>query len=151
MSTRYVTNEQQRYAAVKYLQALKLPFTLEIVLGKRRSDEQNKLQRKWMMEIALGLGETPEYWRGYCKLHVGVPILRAENELFRDRYDTHVRPLPYETKLALMQEPLDFPITRIMTSKQKSSYLDQVHKYFAEQGVELTIPDDLRKKIEEGE
>lgn len=151
MSTRYVTNEQQRYAAVKYLQSLKLPFTLEVTLGKRRSDEQNKLQRKWMMEIALQLGDLPEYWRGYSKLHFGVPILRAENELFRDKYDAHVRPLSYETKIALMQEPLDFPITRIMTSKQKSAYLDQIHRHFAEEGVELTIPDDLRKKIEEGE
>jgi hypothetical protein len=95
-------------------------------------------------EIAEQLGDrTPEEVRGYCKLTIGVPILRAENEAFRERYDAIVKPLPYEQKLALMMEPLDFPITRLMSTKQATAYLDGVHRHFSEKGIVLTDPGDL--------
>jgi hypothetical protein len=54
-----------------------------------------------------------------------------------------VRPLPYTQKLALMMEPLDFPITRLMTTKQATAYLDGVHRHFSEKGIVLTDPGDL--------
>lgn len=118
-----------------------MPFTADIQSGKKRSIDQNKLQRMWVMEIAEQLGETAEYWRAYCKLHFGVPVMRAENELFAAKYDEYIRPLPYETKLAFMAVPLDFPVTRIMNTKQKTAYLDAINRHFAEQGVTLTQPD----------
>ena len=115
--------------------------------GTKRSLRQNKLQRLWMNEISQQLGDqTPEEVRGYCKLTIGVPILRAENERFRERYDKIVRPLPYEQKMALMMEPLDFPITRLMTTKQATAYLDGVHRHFSEKGVVLTDPGDLTRQ-----
>jgi len=40
-------------------------------------------------------------------------------------------------------EPLDFPITRIMTTKQATAYLDGVHRHFSEKGIALTDPGDL--------
>lgn len=97
-----------------------------------------------MQEIAEQKGDvTPEEVRGYCKLTMGVPILRNENEEFCEKYDRVVKPLPYEVKLALMQEPLDFPVTRLMSVKQQTAYLDAVHRHFSEQGVILTDPGDL--------
>jgi len=39
-------------------------------------------------------------------------------------------------------EPLDFPVTRIMNTSQKTRYLDRIYKDFTEQGVVLTIPPD---------
>jgi len=99
---------------------------------------------KWMGEIAAQLGDqTAEEVRGYCKLTIGVPILRAVHEGFRERYDAIVRPLPYEQKLALMMEPLDFPVTRLFTTKQATAYLDGVHRHFSEKGIALTDPGDL--------
>ena len=142
MTTRVVTNEVARKLLVKFIQDQKLPFTCEIVKGKRRSVEQNKLQRLWVNEIAEQLGDqTPEEIRGYCKLALGVPLLRAENELFCEKYDKHVKPLPYEQKLAIMQEPLDMPVTRLFTTEQKTRYLDAIWKHFTERGVILTDPD----------
>lgn len=108
---------------------------------KKRTLKQNRLQREWLNEISRQLGDrTPEEVRGECKLTIGVPILRAENPDFRAHYDRVVRPLPYETKLALMMEPFDFPVTRLMTTAQHAKYLDEVQRHFAEQGVVLTEP-----------
>ncbi len=142
---RVVETEQDRAMLVRFIERQKLPFTASVTAGKHRTTAQNRLQRQWMQEIAQQLGDTTaEEIRGYCKLTIGVPILRAENEAFCARYDEIVKPLPYEQKLAMMMEPLDLPVTRIMTTKQKTAYLDGVLKHFAERGILLTVPEDMR-------
>ena len=104
--------------------------------------EQNKLQRKWIVEASEQLGDrTPEDVRAWCKLHIGVPIMREGNAEFREKYDRIIKPLPYSVKLECMAEPIDFPVTRQMTTKQKTEYLDGVFKALSEQGVILTMPD----------
>lgn len=126
------------------LRTRKLPVTVSVSSGKVRSTDQNRLQRLWCKEVSEQLGDqTPEEVRGYCKLTMGVPILRAEVEAFRVAYDRTVRPLPYETKLAMMMEPLDLPVTRLMTVSQKIRYLDHMHRHFSELGLALTDPDPM--------
>ena len=143
MTNRIVQTEYDREMLSKLIDGQKIPFTVTITKGKRRSVEQNKLQRLWVNEISEQLGDmTPEEVRGYCKLTAGVPILRAENEAFCKAYDEIIKPMKYERKLKAMMEPLDMPITRIMTSKQKAKYLDEVCRHFAEKGVILTQPDE---------
>lgn len=143
-NNRIIETEQARDMLVKFIQGRPLPFTATLTDGKHRTTHQNRLQRQWMVEIAAQLGDrTPEEVRGYCKLHFGIPILR-ENDAFRKDYDNLVRPLPYEAKLKLMMEPFDFGVTRIMTTRQKTAYLDAVHRHFSEQGVVLTNPEDLK-------
>lgn len=145
MADRIVENEYQRKMLVRFIEGHKLPFTATVTAGKHRTTRQNKLQRKWMTEIAEQRGDiTANEVRAYCKLTIGVPILRAENEAFRERYDAIVRPLPYEQKISIMMEPLDMPVTRIMTTKQKTAYLDAVFRHFSEQGIVLTVPPDDR-------
>jgi hypothetical protein len=142
MTTRVIGSEKDRDVLLKLMRSQQIPFTVEIVKGRRRSVEQNRLQRLWTNEIAEQLGDrTPEEARGYCKLTIGVPILRAENELFCLAYDKLIRPRPYEEKLALMMEPIDFPVTRKMTTGQKTRYLDGIVQHFGEQGVVLTQPE----------
>lgn len=143
---RIVETEQARSMLIRFIEGHKLPFTVTLTAGKHRTTHQNRLQRLWMGEIAEQLGDiTAEEARGYCKLAIGVPILRAENEAFRERYDAIVKPLPYEQKLALMMEPFDFGVTRIMSTAQKTAYLDAVHRHFSEKGVVLTNPEDIRR------
>lgn len=143
-NNRIIETEQARDMLVKFIQGRPLPFTATLTDGKHRTTHQNRLQRQWMVEIAAQLGDrTPEEVRGYCKLHFGIPILR-ENDAFRKDYDELVRPLPYEAKLKLMMEPFDFGVTRIMSTRQKTEYLDAVHRHFSEQGVVLTNPEDLK-------
>ncbi len=142
MTTRLVRDEKDRELLIRFIQRHKLPFTVNIVKGLPRTVLQNRLQRKWLNEIAEQLGDqTPEEVRGYCKLALGVPILRAENEDFCAKYDAIVKPLTYEKKLSIMMEPLDMPITRLMSTSQKTRYLDGIYKHFAERGVVLTSPD----------
>lgn len=146
MTTRVIRTEQDRALLVQHIKARPVPFTVEVVKGARRSVEQNRLQRLWLNEIAEQTGNTAEEIRGYCKLTIGVPILRAENETFAEKYDAIVKPLPYEQKLAIMMEPLDLPVTRLMTTDQKTRYLDGMCQHFLEKGIVLTDPESKRRQ-----
>lgn len=145
MTTRVLETDADRAMLVRYLEQQKLPLTVEITKGKHRTTRQNRLQRQFAIDFAAQLTEhSAEEWRGYFKLHYGVPILRAENEAFAKVYDEVIRPLPYEQKMLIMQVPVDLPVTSKMTTKQKKSYLDQIQKFAAERGIELTDPEALK-------
>lgn len=145
MTTRVLETEQDRTMLIRYVESQKLPMTVEVTSGKHRTTEQNRLQRQWMIDIAAQLPEhSAEEWRGICKLHFGVPILRAENEAFCTVYDEVIRPLPYEAKVKTMMVPIDLPVTSKMTTRQKTAFLDQIQKHFTELGVVLTDPDALK-------
>jgi hypothetical protein len=142
MTTRVIETVNDLVTLHSFLGVLDRPFTVEITKGKKRSNEQNHLQRLWINEISAQLGDqTPEEVRGEVKLTLGVPILRAENQKFCDEYDKFIKPLPYETKLAIMMEPLDLPVTRLMTTDQKARYLDAIARHYGAQGIILTQPD----------
>jgi len=116
---------------------------LREILGRQRTLDQNRLQMKWHKEAADQLKDgSPKDKRAYCKLHIGVPLLCSEDAEFKAQYDRVIGPLPYETQLALMVEPFDFPVTRLMTKQQKSDYLTAVKEHYESQGVELTIPEE---------
>lgn len=149
MVTRYVENEFGRDLLVTFIMRQEMPFIAEIQPGKRRSVAQNRLQRKWLTEVSEQMGDrTPEEVRGFCKLHFGVPIMRSANEDFQHTYDERIRPLSYETKIALMMVPLDLPVTRLMTTKQNTQYLDEIYRHFTGEGIALTAPDDQRYAME---
>lgn len=117
------------------------PYTVTIKDGEqKRTERQNRLQQRWYSDASSqGDQESSEY-RAYCKLHFGVVILREENEEFRIKYDRVIRPLTYELKLELMLPPFDFPVTRLMSVKQKSKFMDKVWNHFTSQGMQLTDP-----------
>ena len=141
MTTRIIETEQDRISVISLVKQRSFPFTVNILKGKKRSNNQNKTQRMWINEAAEQLqDQTPEEYRGYCKLHFGVPILRAKDEIFCEKYDRIIRPLTYEQKLECMMVPLDFPVTRLMTSYHKSQYLDTIWHHFTSLGVVLTEP-----------
>lgn len=124
-----------------------VPAVIEVKAEKRgRTIEQNKLQRKWMLEAQQQGDMTAEEYRGYCKLHIGVPILLAESEEFAAKYAQYVKPLPYETKMALMMEPFDFPVTRLMDTSQKGRYLDKCYVYLTGLGFKLTEPKQRNRR-----
>lgn len=148
MTTRALQTERDRAELVRLIGALKLPCTVAITKGKKRSIEQNRLQRLWCNEAAEQLqDEAAEDKRAYCKLHFGVPILRMENEDFRAAYDRVIRPHSYEDKLLMMRVPLDFPVTRLMRTGQKKRYLDQMWMHFTALGVRLTDPEGLDRRM----
>ena len=120
------------------------PCTVSIREGVQRSLAQNRLAQQWAADVSAQLGDrTPEEARGYFKLRHGIPI-RREDEAYAAMYDLHIKPLPYETKLACMMEPIDFPVTRDMSIKELTRYLDSIQREFTAMGVRLTDPIALR-------
>ena len=109
-----------------------------------RSEMQNRTVFMWYREIAKAKGdETATDIRAYCKLHFGVKILKEEDDDFRELYDEIIKhKLTYKDKLKIMVEPLDLPITRIMTVDQMQRYMEEVQKFGYSFGVELTIPNE---------
>ena len=144
MTTRVIVTESDRQSVLLLLGGYKLPCTVSVIHGRKRSLDQNNLAWKWYGEIAEQLGDrTVEDVHRYCKLHIGIPILRADSEEFREVYDRLIRPLGYEAKLEYMGLPLDMAVTRAMTTAQLTRFLDTMTRIFGEQGVMLTQPDDL--------
>ena len=114
-------------------------LTLSVKAGKGRSLDQNAISHAWYAQVARELREDDE--RGvkrYCKLHFGVPLLRAEDEEFREAYDRVIRPrLSYEEKLEAMDI---LPVTSRMTTKQLSRYMEDVQAHYVARGVQLEFP-----------
>lgn len=109
--------------------------------GKARSLDQNAISHAWYEQIARELREDDALgWKAYCKLNHGVPILRAEDEEFREFYDQSIKPvLTYEQKLTAMKY---LPVTSLMTKPQLSAYLEAMQADFARRGVRLEFPED---------
>lgn len=145
---RSIQSDYDRDMAAKLVANRPYPFTLTITDGKHRSTAQNRLQHMWMKEISEQKGDiTAAEARAYCKLTIGVPILREQNEAFRLRYDEILKPLSYEQKLAIMSEPLNLPVTSLMNTKQLTEYLEGIIRHFGQQGIVLTMPDDMREEL----
>lgn len=141
MTDRIIRNEHDREMAIRFISSRDLPMTISVRKGLDRTVEQNKLQRMWLNEAAEQLGDqTAEELRGYCKLTIGVPIMREASEDFREKYDRLIKPHTYEDKLTMMMEPIDLPVTRLMKTSEKTRYLDTMHQLFTDQGILLTEP-----------
>lgn len=122
------------------LGALKLPITVSWKQGRDRSLDQNHLQFLWAREFAEAMGDrTLEEVRSDWKLRHGVPILRADDDKFRATYDAHLKGLPFEAKLAVMQY---LPVTSLMTVPQMTAYLETVQRECLQMGVRLTNPEE---------
>lgn len=122
---------REAYRAHKFLR-------LSVKTGKARSLDQNSLAHVWYEQVSRELREeTPLGVKCFCKLHYGVPILRAENEDFRIQYDTVLKPLSYDKKLLAMNF---LPVTSLMTKDQLSQYLAAMQAAYADR-VQLVFPE----------
>ena len=126
----------------------KLPITVTYTQGARRTELQNRLTQRWYTDISLQLGDqSHEDVRTECKLRIGVPILRAENDAFRLSYDSILKHLTYAEKLDAIKS-FDLPVTRLMTTKQLGQYVDEMQRIYATQGIRLTTIEDIRYEQE---
>lgn len=105
--------------------------------GKDRTLDQNALWFSMYQRIAdmTNMGDVEDA-RRYCKLHVGVPIMRKNDASFRDGWNRVFLNLDYETKLELMGPcavfgPDGFPVTRLFNRAQGIAYTDQIVNEFA--------------------
>jgi hypothetical protein len=106
--------------------------------GKARTLDQNAISHTFYDQLARELKEDDALgWKCYCKLHHGVPILRAEDDDYREVYDIAIKPRTYEEKLQMMKY---WPVTRLMTTQQLSKYLEAMQADFAKRCVWLEFP-----------
>jgi hypothetical protein len=140
MTIRLIKTEQQRELLIKYVQNRRLPFSADISEADIRSNKQNALQHMWLRELEDQGDNTAEEYRGYCKLHFGVAIMKAESLEWAEKYDRIIKPLDYAKKLEMMIEPMDFPVTRLMSPKGAMQYLDKIYQHFTGLGFCLTDP-----------
>ncbi|MFS6908724.1 hypothetical protein ABMZ20_16640 [Pseudomonas aeruginosa] len=109
--------------------------------GKDRTLDQNALWFALYQRIAQMTGMYDvEDARRYCKLHFGVPIMRAADADFRDGWNRLFLHLDYETKIRLMGAcamfgPDGFPVTRLFNRGQGIAYTDAIVAEFSEKGV----------------
>lgn len=109
---------------------------------KPRTLSQNALAAVWYKQVADELGEdTPADIKRFCKLHAGVPILRRDDEDFRDLYDASIKPLAYEVKLSIMGL---IRVTSEMNVSQLSEYLEEVRHLYRGR-VPLEYPNDWNR------
>jgi len=148
MLTKIIRDPIHVEALANLLRGRKLPITVTWTQGAPRSTAQNRLAQRWFTDIATQLGDqTHEDVRADCKLRFGVPILRAENEAFRLSYDRVIKELPYEDKLDAIKA-FNLPVTRLMTAKQMTAFMDEMQRNWTAQGVRLTDPEALKYEQE---
>lgn len=132
--TRIIRTLGQAEALQAYI-SKRLPVTVTVADGTKRTGRQNDGSHAWYAVIAAQLGDrTAQDVRAESKLHIGVPIRREDPE-FDAYYVAVVKPLPYEVKLALMIEPFELPITSKMNKDQMTRYLERFFEHWAKQGV----------------
>lgn len=118
--------------------------------GKDRTLDQNALWFAMYQRIAemTSIGDVEDA-RRYCKLHFGVPIMRAADADFRDGWNRLFLHLSYEQKLELMGScslfgPDGFPVTRLFNRAQGIAYTDRIVAEFSVKGV---VFDDLLGEV----
>ena len=136
-----ITTEQDRLGLIAEIAGLNLPFTCQISQGVKRTNKQNSLQHLWESQLAKqSANMTAEDWRGYLKLHYGVPVLRECSEFFKAGYDAVIKPKTYEEKREMMIEPHNFPVTRLMTKEQHKLFMDRAYVDLTSKGFVLSEP-----------
>lgn len=109
--------------------------------GKDRTLDQNALWFAMYQRIAqmTQMGDVEDV-RRWCKLHLGVPIMRKADVDFCNAWNRSFLHLTYEEKLHLMGPcnlfgPDGFPVTRLFNRSQGIAYTDQIVDAFTPQGV----------------
>ncbi len=111
---------------------------IKATTGRKRSLDQNAIAAVWYQQIAEELREQSVIdVKCECKLTIGVPILRAEDEDFKADYDAVLKRLTYGQKMIAMRR---MPVTSIMTKNQLSQYLVTMQETYAGR-VALTFPE----------
>lgn len=131
--SKFIGDLSEEYFTHRYLE-------VTVKNGKVRSIKQNSTTHRWYQQLALELKEYDALsWKSYCKLHHGIGILRAEDDEFREAYDSVIKALSYEQKLIAMRM---LPVTSLMTKDQLSRYAESVQADFRAKGVILEFNKD---------
>ncbi|MFQ5622416.1 MAG: hypothetical protein ACE5FS_03370 [Paracoccaceae bacterium] len=147
MPTSIIKDDFGRGALFKRLSLMKYPFTVQVKKGRDRTVEQNRTMFFLLSQLAEQSGETMEECRAEMKLAVAVPMMRAEDDDFREFWQKMVvdrsPALGWEQQLSLMTGRYEIPVTRLMTTEQMNRLFDGIIRWAAEGGHYLVMPEDM--------
>ena len=105
-----------------------------------RSTDQNSMSFALYKQVGQQIDDQSiNDIRAECKLTIGVGLLKASDEDFAAFYDSGLKHLTYEQKLAAMKY---VPVTSLMGKKVFSDYLDEVIRVYSQRGISLTHPSE---------
>jgi hypothetical protein len=103
---------------------------------------QNSLIHQWYKDWASYTCESIREVSRRCKLCFGVPILRGDDPEYCELYDKAIKGrFSYREKLELMDY---WPVTRLMSKKQKTLYLETMKNEAALISVYLDCIGDIK-------
>ncbi|WP_116082047.1 hypothetical protein [Tropicimonas sp. IMCC34011] len=149
MTTRVVHSDEDAAKLCRFIAGRgAYPQTVTITKGQLRRNRQNRLSQRWYADIARQRGDSSHAEvRAECKRQFGVPILLAENEAFAVSWHGVMDRLTYEQQVASIRA-FDLPVTRLMTVKQMTSFMEEMQRHWCGIGFHLTDPDALRYEEE---
>jgi len=130
MTTFVIKSPARMNEVIEHLSSRPLPCTVHIEKGAKRSADQERLHRLWCNELGDQGDQTAEEYRGFNKLWFGVRLMKYQSEKWAEAYDRIVKPIDYENKMALMMEPISYPLTSLMNIKTFTQYLNDVYQYW---------------------
>lgn len=160
-----VANSKSSFAdAVIELQKLwnqKKYLRITATTNKDRSLDQNALWAAMYERISVtqgdGTADDIAQVKSYCKLMIGVPILRRDDEQFEKGWRRYFANRSFEEQLYLMGGnalfgPDGFPVTRLFDTKQGAEYTDAIPRHYSSNGVYIFFNDllDGKNKVKHG-
>jgi len=119
-------------------------LVISIRPGKDRSLEQQGLWWKMYKRIEESTfqGTDKEVW-AFCKLMIGVPIMRRDDVGFEKGWCRYFADKSFEEQLYLMGPnplfgPDGFPVTSLFSTAQGSEYTNGIADYYAPQRVDFS-------------
>lgn len=123
--------------------------------NKDRSLDQNALWAAFYQRISDthgdGSAEDIAQVKSYCKLMIGVPILRRDDEQFEKGWRRYFANRSFEEQLYLMGSNAlfgvdGFPVTRLFDTKQGAEYTDAIPRHYQLNGAYVYFEDLLDGK-----
>lgn len=146
MPSRIIRAPSELDGWMRFLSLRKFPMTVSVIAGAKRTLPQNATVHMWFADVSNQLGDSSEAEvKADCNATYGIPILRRDNPEWAEEFAA-LEHLNHEALRKLIRV-LDVPITRKMTSKQLTEYMDQMRRDYAEAGIVLRDPD--ARKYEE--
>lgn len=147
MASRILRNRRDLQQWVNFLTGQAFPMTASYVSGAKRTNPQNATAAMWYAQIGAETGETPAQVKARCKLTHGRLIMQKDRPDWVTEWEPLYAPIPHHMRLKLFEA---LPLTRLLTTRQMSEYLDAVKREHEEMGIELVDPEARKYEREFG-
>lgn len=116
-------------------------LTVEILPEKRTLDQNSMINALYGQVASQAEDLAVIDVRRYCKLHYGIPLLRANSVTFNQFYVAAIIGMEYEQKIMLM-DYMDVTSAKEFSVKMGTEYIDTIIREYSKQGYSLLHPSE---------